>query len=218
MPNQPDEILATELQIALAHTPPKFRDALRIFFELDHRLSRIVAATTEPMLGQMRLAWWRDMLGKPIEERPHGDAVLDGIGAHWLDRESALIKLVDAWEHMLAPAPMGKDDALGFVNGRSAGLLAALNHDQHGSVAWDAAAWVWAFADMASKVSLDEERELMVDLGRSKEPLRARLSKPARGLAVLGTLGARALNRGARPLMEGRAASLLATRAAIIGK
>ena len=35
-----------------------------------------MARTTEPMLGQMRLAWWRDALGKPVDERPRGDAVL----------------------------------------------------------------------------------------------------------------------------------------------
>ena len=74
------ENLADEAQLALAYIGPNLRDALRIFLELDGRLARIVSATTEPMLGQMRLAWWRDALGMAVSERPQGDAVLDGIG------------------------------------------------------------------------------------------------------------------------------------------
>jgi phytoene synthase len=32
------------------------------------------------MLGQMRLAWWREALGKPLADRPRGDEVLDAVG------------------------------------------------------------------------------------------------------------------------------------------
>ena len=221
MAYSPNEILPPEVQIALAHTRPDMRDALRIFFELDARLARIIAATTEPILGQMRLAWWRDMMRQPAAERPSGDAVLDGIGQHWAGKEVALIALVDGWEHMLAPAPMGEDDAVGFAKGRAIGIMAA--HEARaandaGGDALNAAAWAWAFADMAAKVSLDEERELMIQLGLSKEAQRTRLPRSARGMAVLGALGARALDGGGRPLMEGRGASLLATRAAFFGK
>ena len=218
MTGSPDEILSPEVQIALAHTRPNVRGALRIFFELDARLARIIAATTEPMLGQMRLAWWRDMLNNPIGERPSGDVVLDGIGRHWEGREPELIALVDGWEHMLAPAPMVEDDAVGFAKGRSAGIIAALSAVHAPEPALEAAALIWAFADMAAKVTLDEERALMIELGQSQQASRKRLPRTARGLAVLSALGARALDRGARPLMEGRGASLLATRAAIFGK
>ena len=71
------ETLPTEIELALAYTPRDRREAMRVAFELDRRLARIVAATTEPMLGQMRLAWWRDILAKPVDERPRGDVVLD---------------------------------------------------------------------------------------------------------------------------------------------
>ena len=40
----------------------------------------------------------------------------------------------------------------------------------------------------------------------------------AKGLAVLGALGLRALKRGGRPLMEGRGAALVALRAAMLGR
>lgn len=221
MTNQPTEVLPTEARICVAHTHPAMRGSLRVFLELDHRLARIVAATTEPMLGQMRLAWWRDMLGNSVDDRPTGDVVLDGIGEHWAGKEAALIALVDGWEQMLAEPPLGEDDAVLLANGRCSGLLAAYGTgpgQARDKGAFEAAAWAWAFADMAAKVSLGEERDLMIRLGLSKGASIPRLPHDARGLAVLGALGLRALKRGGRPLMEGRAASLIATRAAIFGR
>lgn len=205
--NLPDEVL-----LALAHTQPELRDALRIFFELDLRLGRIVSATSEPMLGQMRLAWWRDMLGTPVEDRPGGDAVLDGIGEHWAGREAELVPLVDAWEHLLADPPLDDIDAIQFAENRAKALTAPFPRD-----VGDRAAWHWAMADLAANVSVEEEREMLVSLGMDR-PQSPRLFDNMRGLAVLGALGLRALKRGGRPLMEGRTAALVALRAAIIGR
>lgn len=205
--NLPDEVL-----LALAHTQPELRDALRIFFELDLRLGRIVSATSEPMLGQMRLAWWRDMLGTPVEDRPGGDAVLDGIGEYWAGREAELVPLVDAWEHLLADPPLDDIDAIQFAENRAKALTAPFPRD-----VGDRAAWHWAMADLAANVSVEEEREMLVSLGMDR-PQSPRLFDNMRGLAVLGALGLRALKRGGRPLMEGRTAALVALRAAIIGR
>ncbi len=216
-----DEPLSTEVQIALAHTQPSVRGALTLFFELDRRFARIVAATSEPMLGQMRLAWWRDMLGKPIDERPTGDVVLDKIGEHWLTREEALISLVDGWEQMLAEPPLTEDHAHLFVAGRQDALLAAYGKPPgliNGWEAYVAAARYWIFADLASNVSSTEERELLIELGMANGKSSPRLPSGARGLAVLGALGRRSLKRGGRPMMEGRTASIIATRAAILGR
>ena len=73
------DILPPEAQLALAWSHAKVRGPLSIALQLDRRLARIVTRTSEPMLGQMRLAWWREMLGKPASDRPRGDAVLDGV-------------------------------------------------------------------------------------------------------------------------------------------
>ncbi len=209
------EILAPEVELAVAHTPPDLRAALTIFFQMDARLARIVAATSEPMLGQMRLAWWRDMLGQDVADRPTGDVVLDGIGQHWHGREAALVKLVDGWEHLLAPPPLGEDDARAFAEGRRAALSAVFDG---GDEAVGTAAARWAMADLAAKVSLDEERAMLVRLGLEDARKMQRLPREARGLAVLGSLAKRALDRGGRPLMEGRGAAITAARATILGR
>ena len=77
------DFLAPEAELALAWSHPKVRPALSIALQLDRRLARIVSRTSEPVLGQMRLTWWREALGKPPTERPLGDAVLEAIGEHW---------------------------------------------------------------------------------------------------------------------------------------
>lgn len=220
MPSETATPLSAEAALALAHTPPAQRDLLRIFLELDSRLARIVAGTSEPMLGQMRLAWWRETLGGPVEERPAGDAVLDAIGEHWQGREAALEGLVDGWEHLLADPPLREDDARKFAEGRSQALaeIFVKQSSAAGRADVESAAWHWALADLAAKVSVEEERDLLVRLGLEKSAPQTALPREARGLAVLGALGLRALRRGGRPLMEGRGASLIALRATILGR
>lgn len=219
MTSPPSEILAPEAQLALAHTRAPFREALRIFFELDLRLARIVAGTSEPMLGQMRLAWWRDILAKPIEERPSGDAVLDAIGECWAGREKGLIGLVDGWENLLAEPPLSEANARQFAQGRVCAMRDAFADT---SDVWEtcnagANAWHWALADLAANVSEPKERDMLVALALEQMPGKP-LPSPFKGVAVLGALALRSLKKDGRPLMEGRSASLTALRAAFFGR
>lgn len=216
---EPAERLSDEVQLALAHTPERLRAPLRVAFELDQRLARIVAATTEPMLGQMRLAWWRETLGKPHEERPKGDAVLDSVGDHWSGREEALVRLVDGWEVLITAEHLNGSELKAFASGRSAPAIDLLGQDdERQGEAVQAAMARYVFADLASGVSDERERKLAIEygLGRSRPPVR--LGRAARGIAVLDALARRSLKRGGRPMMEGRGAALVAARAAIIGR
>ncbi len=213
-PASTSENLPPEAQIALAHTPATMRDPLRIFLELDLRLARIVAATSEPMLGQMRLAWWRDMLAKPLAERPSGDAVLDGISEHWAGNEKPLVALIDGWEHMLDEA-LSQESALAFADGRGAPFawLGGLDRAE----ASHAAARRWALVDAATHISEGAERDMLCALASSIGAL-PRLPRALRGLVILDALSRRSLKRAGRPLMEGRGASIVAIRAAIFGR
>ncbi|MEM7688089.1 MAG: hypothetical protein AAF291_03630 [Pseudomonadota bacterium] len=220
MSPEPTEILSDEAHLALVHTAPGLRDALRVFFELDARLARIVSATTEPMLGQMRLAWWRDTLGMEISDRPKGDAVLDALGRHWAGAESAIIALVDGWEHMLSDPPLSREAALGFANGRGdalAGLVSLSGSDAGLCEKVRSAGRIWALADAASHIAEEVERRTFIDLAGELDPP-ARLPAPFRGVAVLGALGARAIAAGGAPLMDGRGAALTALRAGLLGR
>ena len=53
-----------ERALAVTYAVASARPALTALFALDERLGGIVATTTEPMIGLMRLAWWREALEK----------------------------------------------------------------------------------------------------------------------------------------------------------
>lgn len=212
--------LPSEAELALAWSAPPVRGPLSIVLQLDRRLARIVTRTHEPMLGQMRLAWWRDVLGKPVSERPRGDVVLDAIGKHWNGREAALIAMVDGWEVLMTADPLDPPAIASFGKQRSAffgalveGHLMPVERD-----AVTAAAYRWALADAASRVSDAAERAALIAAGVAISCSGARLPKALRGLAVLDALSKRALRRGGRPLMEGRGAPFVAMKAAILLK
>ena len=214
-PADPDT-LPPEAELALAWTPAGVRTALEYALRLDRRLARIVTRTSEPVLGQMRLAWWRDALGKPVAERPRGDAVLDGIGQHWAGREAALTAMVDGWEVLIVAEVLGPAEIAAFAAGRGAffaELAAGTTQAERERVA--AAAFRWATADAASSVSDAQERARLVDAGRAHGAAPRPLPASHRGLAVLDALARRALAQGGAPLMAGRGASFTALRAAI---
>lgn len=213
------EILPDEQRLALAHTPAPLRLTMRVYFALDRRLSQLVGKTTEPMLGQMRLAWWRDMLAKPEDQRPNGDAVLDVIGAHWKGRAHALIPLVDAWEILVAEDELTDDLILKFGRGRGDPLVAhfcELDADLVNPVSEAAA--MWALSDAASHIADDEERARFVGVAKPLANKIVTLPHPLRGLAVLRALSLRALEAGGAPLMQGRSAALVAFRAGLFGR
>lgn len=213
MTREAPDPLPPEAELALAWTAPKVRVALSMAFQLDRRLARIVGQTQEPMLGQMRLAWWREALGKPVAERPRGDAVLDGIGREWAGREAFLVQMVDGWEVLVTAQSLGVAEAEAFAAGRGA-FFAGLACDAAPARA-AAAGRRWALADAAAKVSDPAERAVLVATGQALAASGGRLARALGGLAVLEALAVRALARGGRPLMEGRGASLAALRAAI---
>jgi 15-cis-phytoene synthase len=206
--------LPPEADLALAWSGPDLRGPLSIALQLDRRLARIVGRTHEPMLGQMRLAWWREALGKPVSDRPRGDAVLDGIGDHWQGREAALAQMVDGWEVLVTAQNLGPAEAEAFASGRGA-FFAALASDSVLEPRIAAAGRRWALAEAAAGVSDPQEKSVLVAAGLAQKTPSGRMPRALRGLAVLESLARRALLRGGRPLMEGRGASLAALRGAI---
>ncbi|WP_197042221.1 squalene/phytoene synthase family protein, partial [Sandarakinorhabdus oryzae] len=77
----PLAIIADELQqrdrerwLACLYAPEPARPALVALLALDCELAHLVATTTEPLLGEIRLAWWRDRLteldSKPAPAQP----------------------------------------------------------------------------------------------------------------------------------------------------
>ena len=102
----PVEIVAAELQardrdrwLAALYAPAATRPGLMALFALDAELAQVVATTSEPMLGEIRLAWWRERLEGLDAGQVPAQPLLQAISTHLLPGISgaALAALEDRW-------------------------------------------------------------------------------------------------------------------------
>ena len=178
--------LSPPARLAAAHAPAAARGAWIVFLALDERLGRIVANATEPMLAQLRLAWWRDRLRESPERRPRGEPLLALLPA-WEAELPALEALVDGWEAMVGEAGPPARSALAEARVEAILALARLVGARDDPLRVEAAARRWAQAESGSAVPL----------GRAMRPLAilAALAGGDRGLRAwlrivrLGLLG-----------------------------
>ncbi|MGQ7829136.1 hypothetical protein [Altererythrobacter sp. Z27] len=208
-----------EQAMALAHSHASLRLKMAAWFALDRRLGQLVAKSSEPMLGQMRLAWWREALGRPVVERPSGDATLDAVSMHWDGAEEALLMLVEAWEELLVADRLSNEIADRFCKGRAEPIRhVAERYGADVGARVHAAAVRWAAGDAAAHVSDGSERQVLIAVGTAQSTRAGRIPQDLRGLAVLEALALRSMKLGGRPLMEGRGAALVALRVGLLGR
>ncbi len=95
MPSQPHNL-------AIAYAPKAQQDWLDLMLAFDARMAAVVIQAKEPIIAQMRFAWWRENLAKPEQHRPQGEPLLRLLAT--LDppmASGAMQPLVDAWELLL---------------------------------------------------------------------------------------------------------------------
>lgn len=201
-------------RLALSYAPARARPATLTLLALDARLGAAMSQRGEPVLAQMRLAWWRDILRAPPGEWPAGEPLLEQLRS-WRD-PGALLSLIDGWEALLGETLDAV--AIGeFAAGRAAALgrlAAELGHDP--CVA-EAGARQWALADLAAHLSDAGERAAVL-AAAAGSPRGGKLPRTLRPLAVLAGLGRRSLARGGAPLLDGPAAFWLAVRLGIAAR
>lgn len=206
-------------RLALAYAPARARVDWLTLLALDARLAGLVRQAREPMLAQLRLAWWRDRFAADPATWPKGDPLLARL-AGWGDPIRALGKLVDGWEALLGEAPLPADALGEFATGRIAGL-AALAHRLNVPGAVPDAVVVtmgrrWACADLALHLGDPAERAAATTLLNEAAP-GGRTPRPLRPLALLSGLSERAVRRGAGEALSGPGALLAAIRLGITG-
>lgn len=209
MGQEGDDRLPEWAGICLANAPAPMRMPLEALLLFDTRLARIAGTAKEPALAQIRMAWWREELGRE-HAAPPPDPLLRDLLVSWRDEPGALLALIDGWEASLGTGPMAKDDRRLFETGngecfsalaRMAGQIAhALAAEEHGRY--------WGRAKLAS---LGEK------IADHPVPSLPRLSQDLRALAIVGGLSRRALLRGGAPLFGDRLSPLAALRLALVG-
>ena len=102
-----------ERELALAYAPDDGRRAaLSALLALDAALGDVVRSTTQPALGQIRLAWWREQLVKLDTAPPPAMPVLEGVAENVLPRGvsgTAVSGIVDGWDVLIEEETL--DDA-----------------------------------------------------------------------------------------------------------
>lgn len=203
------------LRLALAYAPRPARAATGALFALDTRLSQIGRNTSESIITQMKLAWWRDQFASPISAWPKGEPLLEVL-AEVRVYPDALSDLVNGWEAVLVGEELDLQAVESLARGRAfawCGLGRRLGCDgAEDSITL--ATRRWTFAEVAGQVS---SGELQSSLREVEDTSRARLPKALRALAVLDGLALRAL-RQHTPLLDGPAALAVAMRLGIFGR
>lgn len=137
-------------RLVLAYAKGRDHPRYALLFALDSRFAEVIRSTSETLIGQMRLTWWRDILTKPINERPAGEPLIALIGAaeeQGVD-PAPLLNLLEGWEYLLDPFPWDDRQFDQYAMKRGEGLFAfavgdkdALTDNQrqwsHGWALWD---------------------------------------------------------------------------------
>lgn len=98
----------TDRDLVRLHWPPELRPAFDALFAIDDAMAEVVGTAREPMLGAIKLAWWRDSLEKLDREPPPAEPRLQAAARELLPRGvtgGALAGLEDGWAALLEEQP-----------------------------------------------------------------------------------------------------------------
>lgn len=120
----------------------------------DEQLGQIIASTTQPMVGQIRLTWWREALNSAVSGHPLLEE-LTSVTSTGIDSE-ALGVVIDGWEEVLEPLPLTTDQLARFATARGTQLFtlsARLIEVTIPESVADSVGAGWALADFACRCS-----------------------------------------------------------------
>lgn len=130
-------------------------DRHRAIWAFDARLAAVTRTTSEAMIGQMRLAWWNDVIDDPDGIKGQGEPVIDRMRATGAIGAPGLTAMIDGWEVLVVEPEIDGAGLHDYAAGRGGGLFRALA-DASDAPDWlDMAGQVWALWDMAGHVGDD---------------------------------------------------------------
>ncbi|HEY1604407.1 MAG TPA: squalene/phytoene synthase family protein [Allosphingosinicella sp.] len=181
----PDRILA------LSYVPAARRSALEALWRLDAALGAVLAGGREPMIGRIKLAWWREGLERLDRERAPAEPVLQALAAYVLPAGVAgaeLAGMVEGWEALLSPEPLTAEEIALYAEARGARLFShsarlLAGEPQKG------AGERWALVDLA-RHSNETDANAAIAVARA-QPRPGRWPARLRPLGMLAALAAR---------------------------
>jgi phytoene synthase len=100
----PETPVSPLVTLAIGYGDRQVRGWARALFAFDAQMAGIVLQAREPMLAQIRLQWWHDVLAKPVASRPSANPVLAALApieADGLALVDALGPVIRGWEAAL---------------------------------------------------------------------------------------------------------------------
>lgn len=192
--------LDPERTLALAYVPRTRRAAVEALWRLDAALSAVLTAGREPIISQIRLAWWREALEKLDTVPPPAEPVLRALAASVLPtgiRGSELAGMEAGWAALLSPDPLTPADLDLYASARG-GLLfrytARLLGEPLPATGIEGGGATWALVDLARHSASGEEAGAAVAAALAWDSFRW----PTR-LRPLGMLAALARRDAERP-------------------
>ncbi|WP_394657815.1 hypothetical protein [uncultured Novosphingobium sp.] len=205
-------------QLSLVYASASARQPTLALLALDARLATLIRRSSEPMLAQLRLAWWRESIAQSPQTWPEGEPILATLRS-WGNRHADAQTLVDAWEAMTAPSPLGADAMSKFAEGRGAAcaalaLVLGCARDKQAAMTLGR---IWAAEDLATRLGRDDERALAATLADAQPRKLPRVSRPLRSLRVLAGLTRRRRVSGSEAGAASPAAMLEALKLGLLG-
>lgn len=154
-----------------------------VLYAFDNELARAPRASSNPLIGEIRLTWWREALdeifeGRSVRRHPTAEALAEVVGRRGLAREP-LERLIDARYRELDPTPMLPAEILSWARetgGQAAALAAAILDPATDAEAARAAGSAWALgrrSDGAFRGELSAARTAVKSLSAQAFPAAA---------------------------------------------
>jgi phytoene synthase len=152
--------------LALSYVPARVRPAVEALWRLDATLAAVLTAGRDPLISQIKLAWWRDALEQLDSALPPAEPALEAVVAHVLPlgvTGAELSAMETGWTILLTPDPLTPEELDRFAWARG-GLLfrytARLLGGEAGQV--EAGGEAWSLIDLARHSGSEADAEAAV--------------------------------------------------------
>lgn len=145
-------------------------DRHRALWAFDARLAKVARTTSEAMIGQMRLAWWNDVIDDGAGVKGQGEPVVDAMRACGAIGASGLSAVIDGWEVLVVEPEIDLLGLRDYAAGRGGGLFRALADVAEAPDWLIAAGQVWALWDLAGHVGDEALATAALELAQTLLP------------------------------------------------
>ncbi len=180
-------------RLALAYARADLQRGFGLLLALDDRIELIFRKAGEPLIAQMRLAWWNDVISKPARERPVGEPLLAILATveednPTLNITTAMLKLVKAWDFLLAHSQWSADVLHEYAAARSSAIFGwyavAAGSSENDTALLHNIGIKWALCDLLGRCRNEDEFQ-SVKAEQVHFPQKRRIPRSLRPLSIV---------------------------------